>query len=37
MMMGEEKKIELEEVDGVYTPPRAPVTPEYERKRDYNA
>ena len=42
MMMGEEKKIELEEVDGVATPPRARVTPEtpaetFERKRDYLA
>ena len=42
MMMGEEKKIEMEEVDGVATPPRARVTPEtpvetFERKRDYLA
>ena len=37
MIMGEEKKIELEEVDGVDTPPRARVTPEFERKRDYLA
>jgi FeS assembly SUF system protein len=37
MTMGEEKKIELEEVDGVATPPRARVTPEFERKRDYLA
>jgi FeS assembly SUF system protein len=40
MTMGEEKKIEIEEVDGVSTPPRGRVTPEtpaetYERKRDY--
>ena len=35
MIMGEEKKIELEEVDGVDTPPRARVTPDFERKRDY--
>ena len=37
MTMGEEKKIEMEEVDGVGTPPRARVTPEFERKRDYLA
>ena len=42
MTMGEEKKIEVEEVDGVDTPPRARVTPEtpaetFERKRDYLA
>jgi len=42
MTMGEEKKIELEEVDGVATPPRARVTAEtpsetFERKRDYLA
>jgi FeS assembly SUF system protein len=36
-MMGEEKKLEVEEVDGVGTPPRARVTPEFERKRDYLA
>jgi FeS assembly SUF system protein len=35
MTMGEEKKIEIEEVDAVDTPPRARVTPEFERKRDY--
>jgi FeS assembly SUF system protein len=40
MTMGKEKKIEIEEVDGVSTPPRARVTPEtptetFERKRDY--
>jgi FeS assembly SUF system protein len=37
MTMGEEKKIELEEVYEVDTPPRARVTPEFERKRDYLA
>ncbi len=42
MTMGEEKKIEIEEVDGVAAPPRARVTPEtpaetFERKRDYLA
>ena len=37
MIMGEEKKIEMEEVDAVDTPPRARVTPEFERKRDYLA
>ena len=37
MTMGEEKKIELEQVDGVDTPPRARVSPEFERKRDYLA
>jgi len=41
-MMGEEKKIAVEEVDGVDVPPRARVTPEtpaetFERKRDYLA
>lgn len=36
-MMGEEKKIEMEEVGSVDTPPRARVTPEFERKRDYLA
>ena len=34
-MMGEEKKIAVEEVDKVETPPRARVTPDFERKRDY--
>ena len=34
-MMGEEKKIEVEEVDAVETPPRARLSPEVERKRDY--
>ena len=37
MTMGEEKKIEIEEVDSVDAPPRARVTPEFERKRDYLA
>ncbi len=37
MTMGEEKKVEIEEVDGVDVPPRARVTPEFERKRDYLA
>ena len=37
MTMGEEKKIEVEEAGGVETPPRARVTPEFERKRDYLA
>jgi FeS assembly SUF system protein len=42
MTMGEEKKIAVEEVDHVETPPRARVTPEtagetFERKRDYLA
>jgi FeS assembly SUF system protein len=36
-MMGEEKKIETEEVESVPTPPRARLTPEVERKRDYLA
>jgi FeS assembly SUF system protein len=41
-MMGEEKKIEVEKVDHVDTPPRARVTPEtpaetFGRKRDYLA
>ena len=36
-MMGEEKKIEIEEVGSVDTPPRARVTPAFERKRDYLA
>jgi hypothetical protein len=35
--MNKERKIELEEVDSVDTPPRARVTPEFERKRDYLA
>jgi len=33
--VNEERKIETEEVDAVETPPRARVTPELERKRDY--
>ena len=33
--MNEERKIETEEVDAVDTPPRARVTPELVRKRDY--
>ena len=36
-MMGEEKKIETESVEAVATPPRARVTEEFERKRDYLA
>jgi len=36
-MMGEEKKIAVEEVEHVETPPRARVTPDFERKRDYLA
>jgi FeS assembly SUF system protein len=36
-MMGEEQKIEIEEVDGVDAPPRARLTPDVERKRDYLA
>ena len=35
--MNEERRIETEEVTGVPTPPRARVTPEFERKRDYLA
>jgi FeS assembly SUF system protein len=35
--MNEERKIETEEVDAVTAPPRARVTPELERKRDYLA
>ena len=35
--MNEEGRIEIEEVDGVAPPPRARVTPEFERKRDYLA
>lgn len=35
--MNEERKIETEEVEAVSTPPRARVTPEFERKRDYLA
>jgi FeS assembly SUF system protein len=33
--VNEERRIETEEVAGVPTPPRARVTPEFERKRDY--
>ena len=35
--MNEERKIETEEVDAVPAPPRARVTPDFERKRDYLA
>jgi FeS assembly SUF system protein len=35
--MNEERKIEIEEVDGVSPPPRARVTDSFERKRDYLA
>ena len=35
--MNEERKIEVEEVESVTPPPRARVTPEFERKRDYLA
>ena len=35
--MNEERRIETEEVTGVPAPPRARVTPEFERKRDYLA
>ena len=35
--MNEERKIETEQVDAVAPPPRARVTPEFERKRDYLA
>jgi FeS assembly SUF system protein len=35
--MNEERKIETEEVAGVPARPRARVTPEFERKRDYLA
>ena len=35
--MNEERKIETEEVEMVPTPPRARVTPDFERKRDYLA
>ena len=34
-MTNEEQKIEIEEVDGVDAPPRARVTPDFARKRDY--
>lgn len=35
--MNEERKIETEQVDAVEPPPRARVTEEFERKRDYLA
>jgi FeS assembly SUF system protein len=35
--VNEERRIETKEVTGVPTPPRARVTPEFERKRDYLA
>ena len=35
--MNEEGRIEIEEVDGIAAPPRARVTPDFERKRDYLA
>jgi len=35
--VNEERKIETEEVDAVNPPPRARVTPGFERKRDYLA
>jgi FeS assembly SUF system protein len=35
--MNEERKIETEEVANVAPPPRARVTPEFERKKDYLA
>ncbi len=35
--MNKERKIETEEVDAVASPPRARVTPDFERKRDYLA
>jgi len=35
--MNEERKIEVEEVDAGTRPPRARVTPDFERKRDYLA
>jgi FeS assembly SUF system protein len=35
--MNEERPIEIEEVDGVEPPPRARLTPEVTRKRDYLA
>ncbi len=35
--MNEERKIEVEEVESVTPPPRARVTAEFERKRDYLA
>lgn len=35
--MNKERRIETEQVDAVAPPPRARVTPEFERKRDYLA
>ena len=35
--MNKERKIETEEVEAVTPPPRARVTPDFERKRDYLA
>ena len=35
--MNKERRIETEQVDAVVPPPRARVTPEFERKRDYLA
>jgi hypothetical protein len=35
--MNEERKITTEEVEAVNSPPRARVTPEFERKKDYLA
>jgi FeS assembly SUF system protein len=35
--MNKERKIETEEVSGVAAPPRARVTPEFQRKKDYLA
>ena len=35
--MNRERKIEAKEVESVPTPPRARVTPDFERKRDYLA
>ena len=35
--MNKERKIEVEQVESVAPPPRARVTPEFERKRDYLA
>jgi len=35
--VNEERKIETEQVDAVATPPRARITPEFERKKDYLA
>ena len=37
MSVNEERKIETEQVDAVTAPPRARVTPDFERKRDYLA